>query len=144
MRGMSLIVKTVTRLITSLILLFGIYVVLHGHLTPGGGFGGGAIISGSLVLLFLAYGSEEAKNEMKKWYASLGESLGIFIFWFFSMLGIFLGDYFFLNIFEKGKPFHLFSAGIIPFCNIAIGIEVGVVLFAIFIILAVLKIGERR
>ena len=39
--GMSVIVKTVTRLTVGLIFLYGIYIVLHGHLTPGGGFAGG-------------------------------------------------------------------------------------------------------
>ncbi len=38
--GMTLIVKTITRLTVGLILLFGIYIVLHGHLSPGGGFAG--------------------------------------------------------------------------------------------------------
>ena len=139
MRGMTSIVKTVARVIAGFILLYGIYVVLHGHLTPGGGFAGGVIIAGSFILMVLAYGCEDAAAEMKKWRASLGESLGIFLFWIMAMLGIFGGTYFFLNILAKGKPFHLFSAGIIPLCNIGIGIEVGAALFAIFITLAVLK-----
>ena len=143
-KGMTLIVKTIARLTVGLILLFGIYIVGHGHLTPGGGFAGGVIIAGCFILLFLAYGSEEATNEMKKWRASLGESLGLFIFWLLAMLGIFGGTYFFLNLLSKGKPMHLFSAGIIPLCNIGIGIEVGAALFAIFITLAVLKMGEKQ
>lgn len=144
MKGMTLIVKTITRLMSGLIFLYGIYIVLHGHLTPGGGFAGGVIIAGCFILLFLAYGSKEATNEMKKWRASWGESLGIFIFWLLAMLGLFGGTYFFLNLLGKGKPMHIFSAGIIPLCNIGIGIEVGAALFAIFITLAVLKMkGEK-
>ncbi|MDI6606195.1 MAG: MnhB domain-containing protein, partial [Candidatus Omnitrophota bacterium] len=54
--GMSLIVKTITRLTVGLILLFGIYIVLHGHLSPGGGFAGGVIIALSFVHLMLAFG----------------------------------------------------------------------------------------
>jgi len=42
-KGMSLIVKTITRLTVGLILLYGIYIVLHGHVSPGGGFAGGVI-----------------------------------------------------------------------------------------------------
>lgn len=140
---MTLIVKTIARLIAGLILLFGIYVVLHGHLTPGGGFAGGVIIAGSFVLLFLAFGSSESKSEIEKWRASLSESVGIFIFWLISMVGIFLGTYFFLNFLGKGEPLRLFSAGIIPLCNIGIGIEVAGALFAIFITLAVLKMGKE-
>ena len=40
-QGMSLIVKTITRLTVGLIILYGIYIVLHGHVSPGGGFAGG-------------------------------------------------------------------------------------------------------
>jgi multicomponent Na+:H+ antiporter subunit B len=113
--------------------------VFHGHLTPGGGFAGGIIIAGAFILLVLAEGSEELSTEAKKWRASLFESLGIFIFWFLAMLGVFAGTFFFLNLLPKGKPLELLSAGIILPCNIGIGIEVGAALFAIFITLAVLK-----
>jgi multisubunit Na+/H+ antiporter MnhB subunit len=142
--GMTVIIKTITRLISGLILLFGIYIIAHGHLTPGGGFAGGVIIAGCFVLLFISYGLEETKSEVKKWHASLAESLGIFLFWILAMLGLFTGSYFFLNILGKGKPFHLFSAGIIPLCNIGIGIEVGAALFGIFITLAFLKMGKEK
>ena len=43
--GMSLVVKTVTGWLKAFILLFGIYIVLYGHLTPGGGFAGGVVVA---------------------------------------------------------------------------------------------------
>ena len=141
---MTCIVKRITDLISGLILLFGIYIICHGHLTPGGGFAGGIMVAGCFVLIFLAYGSEEAEDEIKKWRASLGESIGILIFWLVSMLGILGGAYFFKNVFGKGEPFNLFSAGIIPLCNIGIGIEVGAALFAILVTLAVLKMETKK
>ena len=144
MRGMTLIVKTITRLIVGLTFLYGIYIILHGHLTPGGGFAGGVIIAGAFVLLILAEGLEEMQIELRKWQASFWESTGIFIFWLLAMLGLFGGTYFFLNLLGKGKPSHIFSAGIIPLCNIGIGIEVGAALLAIFITLAVLKMGDKE
>lgn len=57
-KGMSLIVKVITRLTVGLILLFGIYIVLHGHVSPGGGFAGGVIIALSFIHLMLAYGKD--------------------------------------------------------------------------------------
>ena len=57
MEGMSIIVKKVTQLVAGLIFTYGIYIILHGHLTPGGGFAGGAIIAGAFILLILAFGS---------------------------------------------------------------------------------------
>ena len=144
MKGMSLIVKTVAGLIAGLIFLYGIYIVLHGHLTPGGGFAGGVIIAGSFMLLILAFGTSGAFAEANKVRSSIAESLGIFMFWLAAMLGIFLGTGFFLNLLGKGKALHLFSGGIIPLCNIGIGIEVGAAMLAIFITLAVLKSGDKE
>ncbi len=141
---MTLIVKTISRLISGLIFLYGIYIVLHGHLTPGGGFAGGVIIAGAFVLSVLSEGSEEASAEIKKGRASAGESSGIFIFWLLAMLGLLGGSVFFLNLLPKGKEYHLFSAGIIPLCNIGIGLEVGAAIFAIFITLAALRMGGKK
>ena len=143
MNGMSLIVKRITQLMVPSIFLLGVYVVFHGHLTPGGGFAGGVLIAGSFALMILAYGSEKTRNDIYKWRASFSESLGILIFWFIAVMGLIQSPYFFKNFIVKGNPGELFSAGIIPLCNIAIGIEVAAALFAIFLTLAVLRVGEK-
>ncbi len=142
--GMTLIVKTITRLTVGLILLFGIYIVLHGHITPGGGFAGGVIIALSFIHLMLAFGKELALKKVSEAQASFFESLGAILFLSIAILG-FVGGYFFLNFFlRKGEPFRLFSAGIIPLCNIAICFKVGAGLFAVFVALVLLKgIGEK-
>lgn len=141
--GMSLIVKTITRLTVGLILLFGIYIVLHGHLSPGGGFAGGVIVALSFVHLMLAFGKDMAMGKISRKLASNLESIGALMFLTVACLGFFGGS-FFLNILNKGTPFRLFSAGIIPFCNIAIGIKVGVGLFAIFLALVVFEELEKK
>ena len=46
MRGMTIIVKSITQLMVPAIFLLGVYVIFHGHLTPGGGFAGGVLIAG--------------------------------------------------------------------------------------------------
>ena len=146
MKGMTLIVKQITRLMMPSIFVLGLYIVFHGHLTPGGGFAGGVLLAGCFTLFVLAYGSEQARSEAMKWRASLTESVGIFLFWFLAILGLIQGAAFFTNFIAKsnpGVPNQLFSAGIIPLCNIAIGIEVAAALFAIFITLAIAKVGEK-
>jgi len=143
-KGMTLIVKTVTRLTVGLILLYGIYIVLHGHLTPGGGFAGGVIIALSFIQLMLAFGKEMALKKLSQLAASVLESLGAIMFLSIAVLG-FMGGYFFFNFFlQKGKPFDLFSAGIIPLCNIAISLKVGAGLFAIFVALTLFKESEKE
>ncbi len=146
MKGMTLIVKRITQLMVPSIMLLGIYVILHGHLTPGGGFAGGVLIAGCFALLVLAYGIDHLRSEKQKWHAAFGESAGIFMFWFLAVLGLLQGGAFFVNAIFKsypGEPFQLFSAGIIPLCNIAIGIEVAAALFAVFLTVAVVKLGEK-
>jgi len=137
--GMSLIVKRITKITVSLIFLFGVYIVLHGHLTPGGGFAGGVIIALSFIHLVLAFGKEIALKKFSESAASLTESLGGLMFLGVGLLGL-LGGYFFLNILPHGKTFDLFSSGIIVLCNIAIFLKVGAGLFSIFIAMAILKI----
>jgi len=137
--GMTLIVKTITRLTVGLILLYGIYIVLHGHLSPGGGFAGGVIIALSFIHLMLAFGKDTALKKLSQTAASVLESLGALMFLSIALLG-FSGGYFFFNFFlHKGRPFELFSAGIIPLCNIAISLKVGAGLFAIFAVLVLSK-----
>ena len=142
--GMSLIVKTVTRVTVGLILLYGIYIVIHGHISPGGGFAGGVIIALSFIHLMLAFGKDVALKKVSAPMASLFESIGAVMFLAIALAGFF-GGYFFLNFFtNKGEPFTIFSAGIIPLCNIAISLKVGAGLFAIFIVLVVLKSASKK
>lgn len=142
-KGMSLIVKTITRLTVGLILLYGIYIVLHGHVSPGGGFAGGIIIALSFIHLMLAYGREAAFKKLSKAAASFFENAGAILFLGIALLG-FTGGYFFLNFISKGEPFRLFSAGTIPLCNIAICLKVGAGLFAIFVALVLLKLESEK
>jgi len=143
-KGMSLIVKTITRLTVGIILLYGIYIVLHGHVSPGGGFAGGVIIALSFIHLMLAYGKEVALKKLPKNAASFFEAFGAILFLGIAIAG-FTGGYFFRNFVGKGEEFRLFSAGIIPLCNIAISLKVGAGLFAIFVALVLLKLnGESE
>jgi len=141
--GMTLIVKTVTRITIGLILLFGIYIILHGHLSPGGGFAGGVIVALSFVHMMLAFGKDVAVTKISRNLASNMESIGAIMFLTVALLG-FLGGSFFLNVLGKGMPFKLFSAGTIPLSNLAIGIKVGVGLFAIFLALVVLEKSKKE
>jgi len=136
MRGMSLIVQTVTRLTAGMVFLYGWYIVLHGHLTPGGGFAGGAIVAAAFILVSLAFGSVENVEQHRYTFSSVFESVGGLAFLSIGLVGYFAGNAFLSNIWAAvGGPLRLLSAGIIPLANIAIGIKVGAGLFAIFLAL---------
>ena len=117
----SLVLNTGCRFLFPLILLFGTYIFIHGHLTPGGGFQGGAIIASAFVLVYL--GCKGRNSENKNFV--LFESLGGLIFVVVGLLGFIFGGYFLSNFMPKGIPGELFSAGIIPVLYIAIGFKVG-------------------
>ncbi|PIU52241.1 hypothetical protein COS91_00290 [Candidatus Desantisbacteria bacterium CG07_land_8_20_14_0_80_39_15] len=142
--GMTLIVKTIVRISTSLILLYGVYIVAYGQLTPGGGFPGGVIIGAAFILLCLAFGKEVALKKMSTASASILDSAGALIFLGVALLGYIWGT-FFLNFFpNKGIPFHLWTAGIIPLCNIGIGLKVSVCLFGAFIALVLFRVAKKE
>lgn len=141
--GMSLIVKTVTRWVKGFIFVFGAYIVIYGHLTPGGGFPGGVIFAATFILITLAFGREYALRKIGKTLASELDSLGAILFLLIALLGIYFTGTFFENFIEKSHPtgnFKLISSGIIPLCNISIGMKVGACLFMIFIILSVIRV----
>jgi multisubunit Na+/H+ antiporter MnhB subunit len=137
MRGMSPIVQVIARLLAGILFLFGAYVVLHGHLTPGGGFAGGVLIAASFILISLAFGSVEQTERNSYTLSSVIESMGGLLFVGLALAGFLAGVYFFQNasIYGLGKPLQLISGGIILPANIAIGIKVGAGLFAVFLAL---------
>ncbi|MDD5674351.1 MAG: MnhB domain-containing protein, partial [Chitinivibrionales bacterium] len=78
-QGMSMLVKTATRWLKGFIMLFGIYLILNGHNSPGGGFTGGVIIACSLVLITLAEGQKRLRVKQML-LATVLASLGALIF----------------------------------------------------------------
>jgi multicomponent Na+:H+ antiporter subunit B len=117
----SLVLYTGCRLLFPLILIFGSYIFIHGHLTPGGGFQGGAVIASGFLLIYL--GCRERR--LSRPASNLAESLGGLVFLVIGLLGLVLGSYFLLNFLPKGTANTLFSAGVIPLIYIAIGFKVG-------------------
>lgn len=140
MKGMSLIVKVISELVKDFIVLFGIYIIFNGHLSPGGGFAGGVIIAASYILITLAFGRERAMKELSERGSHLLDNLGVLLFWAIAFLGwLIVGQAFFSNFIQKlfpGGNFQILTSGIILACNIAIGIKVGASLFAVFTALA--------
>jgi len=113
----SRIVKTVSRTIIPFIFLFGVYMIFFGHISPGGGFQGGVIVSMGIILAIVAYGEDiidKYKTEI-----SFIEILAVSFFITAGISGMLLGKSFFS------------SFGAIWVLNIIIGVKVcsGIVLF---------------
>ncbi len=141
MKGMSIIVKTIASWVKVLIILFGIYIVLFGHLTPGGGFAGGVILASSYVLLMLAFGKDFVDKNMPLSLSGKLDSVGAILFLLIAVFGIiFGGGVFFTNfLIEYGQKFNLVSAGTIPLSNIAIGLKVGASLYLVIFLLSAFR-----
>lgn len=143
-KGMSLIVKTVTRLTFGLAILYGIYIAVHGHISPGGGFAGGVILALAFTNLLLAFGKDVTLKKLSQPLASFFGGLGGIIFITIAVLG-YASGHFFINFIGKGTPFSLFSAGMIPIYNVAaILIKVSAGLFSVLVALVLLKVEKKE
>ncbi len=118
----SFILKTGSRLLFPLMFLFGIYIIAHGHLTPGGGFPGGVIIATGFFVILLT--SESV--QFNKTVMSVLEGLAGLSFIGLGVVGLLGPENSFLqNFLPLGKFDTVFSAGIIPLIYAVVGIKVG-------------------
>ena len=140
-RGMSLIVKTVTRLTLGFILLYGMYIAMIGHESPGGGFAGGVIVALSFIHIMLAFGKEVALKRLRAGLLRLIIGVGALIFLYIVMIS-FSGGCVPINIFfSRHTSCMIFNKSIIiPFCEMVI---VGAGLFAIFVALVLLSKTDK-
>jgi multicomponent Na+:H+ antiporter subunit B len=113
-----------SRLTLGLTLVFGIYVVLHAQLTPGGGFQGGSIIGSATLLLYLGLGYRTWRRLMKSAVLDAAEAIGAGAFVAAGLAAIGAGAPFLTNLLPPGKTGSMVSAGFIPLLNIAVGIAV--------------------
>jgi multicomponent Na+:H+ antiporter subunit B len=104
--------------------LLGLYVVAHGHQTPGGGFQGGVILATALLLTYLAGDYATMRRVGPIELIELAEGLGAAGFALVGLSGLVFGGAFFENVLGKGTPGQLLSAGEIPLSNAAVGLAV--------------------
>lgn len=130
LRATSEILDTASKILVPVIFLFGIYVFINGHLTPGGGFQGGAIIASGLVLILLAKPLRQISHRL----ISIIESISGLSFVLLGVAGILFAAGFLDNkILSLGKFGTIFSAGAIPVIYIFVGLKVGAELSSIIV-----------
>jgi multicomponent Na+:H+ antiporter subunit B len=143
MKNRSLIVETVARWVAPFIFLYGLYVMVYGHLSPGGGFQGGVILSCAFVLVVLARGKERALEGLPFGLAKSLDSAAALVFLGLGLVGVVAGSGLLVNFIQKshpGRPLHLVSAGGIPLINLAIALKVGASLFLVMVVLSSLRV----
>jgi len=121
-KGTSELLVTSSQILIPIIFLFGVYVFMNGHLTPGGGFQGGAIIASGIALSIMANPNREINHHAILWI----ESLSGISFVILGLLGIaFAGGFLDNRFIGLGTFGDLFSAGAIPLIYSFIGLKVG-------------------
>ncbi len=121
----SIIVRTFGRALTPFILIYGIYLMLFGPVSPGGGFQGGVVLASGVILVLVTHGRKKVKKLTD--HVESFDTIGTFIILIFGIVGILIGGSFFVNL----TPYRMSS---LVFLDIIVGIKVfaGVVVLAVF------------
>jgi multicomponent Na+:H+ antiporter subunit B len=117
-------VKAMSLVLTPLLIAFGLYLVFHGQLTPGGGFQGGVVLAAGPVSIMLAGRYMSVKRIAPQRLLEGADALGAVSYALIGLGGlIFVGTYL-QNPLPLGTPGHLLSGGMMPLNSIAVGLEV--------------------
>jgi len=147
----SVILKLISLPISIILICLGVMTILGGHITPGGGFQGGAMIASGIILSILVYGIGNSPLELSHTYIEVLESVGALGFVIFGLIGLFVGGFFLYNVgadllnvvpHSIQNVLHypdVTNAGIIPYLNIFVGLKVFVGLTSIVIAFAGFK-----
>lgn len=126
------ILQTVAMVLVPFIILFGIYVILNGHLSPGGGFSGGAIIGAGLILYLNAFGFEKTERfftaKTYKWISFLALSF----YCIAKSYSFYTGAHHLESGIPLGTPGDILSSGLILPLNICVGLVVACTMYAFF------------
>lgn len=123
-KEIDVIMPSCSGLVMPITLVLGAYIILHGHLSPGGGFQGGVLIAGTIAIFYLAYGREKTLKTFHLSRLSNSEDFGGLLFVLFATLGVIYGSSFFANVIYKGSFGKLYSSGTIFLMNFAVGYKV--------------------
>ena len=128
----DVILQKVAFFLCPIIFIFGIYIILNGHLSPGGGFSGGAIIGAGLILYLSAFGFKKTQKFFNEHVYHIAKVTAL------CMYGL-IGTYFYItgangidNLIPLGIPGQILSGGIILPINICVGVEVACTMYAFY------------
>ena len=126
------ILQTMAMVLVPFIILFGIYVILNGHLSPGGGFSGGAIIGAGLILYLNAFGFEKTERfftaKTYKWISFSALSF----YCIAKSYSFYTGAHHLESGIPLGTPGNILSSGLILPLNICVGLVVACTMYAFF------------
>lgn len=128
----DLIVKRVAKMLVPFNLMLGIYVVLNGHLSPGGGFSGGAIMGASLILLSSAYGYKKVRKIFSEKVIKIVTFVSLSFYAIAKGYSFFTGANHIPSGIPTGTPGDIISSGLILPLNIAVGFIVTMTMYSFY------------
>lgn len=123
------ILQLSAKILVPVIIMYGIYVVLNGHLSPGGGFSGGAIIGAGLILYVNAFGFEKAKRIMNRKNYAVISVVPLLFYACAKGYSFFTGANHLESGIPHGTPGAILSSGLILPLNICVGIVVACTMY---------------
>ena len=120
------------RILVPLTLIFGVYVVLNGHLSPGGGFSGGAIIGAGLILYLTAFGFKKTERFINERVVRVLTVSALSFYAIAKSYSFYCGANHLESGISPGVPGALLSAGLIPYLNICVGIVVACTMYSFY------------
>ena len=127
----SLPARVVLGMTFPLIMLYGVYIVLNGHLTPGG-FSGGVILGGGLVLSHVVFGEDYARKFITVERCARIIAGGLFVYIGLKTFSILMGASGIKYVFPLGTPGSIFSSGLILPLNICVGVVVACTIYTLY------------
>ena len=131
----DLILKKIALIILPFLAMYGSYVILHGHVSPGGSFAGGIIVGLSLIAFSTIYGLEGGRKKVREKVLIYTESYGTLWYVLMGLVGIFKGAPFLANKLagiDLGQPGSLSSGGLISLIGVGVGIRVASTVVTLF------------
>lgn len=127
------ILRMSARILVPVIMLFGLYVILNGHLSPGGGFSGGAIIGAGLILYQNAFGFNNARKIFnEKTYKTIS-ACALLTYCLCKTYSFFTGANHLNSHIPLGIPGHILSSGLILILNICVGMVVACTMYTFYV-----------
>ena len=124
----TVVIQTIARVLVPFLQLFGLYIIVHGPVSPGGGFQGGVIVGASMILLALSYDLSSAETRVSHKIRIAMDSTGALLFAGIGLLGLLAGGVFL----EYGViPLPMAPAEIRGLMILLIGVAIGIHIMAL-------------
>lgn len=128
------VIRTAAKFLIPIILMFGVYILFFGHLSPGGGFSGGTIIGAGLILYAMVNGTTRARSILRPGRIKAITIASLSFYCISKTYSFYTGNSFnnLHSFIETGNPGDILSAGLILPLNLAVGLVVACTMYSLY------------